>query len=88
MNAVMDCQRRSLDERFTTAAVSAGKGSVIGMNLKVPCKITFSGKRLVTSIESADIRSGLDIVARSNVVVVVHKVKNVHFDFDFELKLA
>lgn len=44
------------------------------MNLKVPCKITFSGKRLVTSIESADIRSGLDIVARSNVVVVVHKL--------------
>lgn len=44
------------------------------MNLKVPCKITFSGKRLVTSTKSADIRSGLDIVAGSNMVVVVDKL--------------
>lgn len=47
---------------------------VIGMNLKVPCKITFSGKRLVASTESADVRSGLTIVARSNVVMVVDKL--------------
>lgn len=47
---------------------------VIGMNLIVPCKITFSGKRLVASTESADVRSGLTIVVRSNVVMVVDKL--------------
>lgn len=74
MNAIMDCQRRSLDERLPTAAIGADKGSVIGMNLIVPCKITFSGKRLVASTESADVRSGLTIVAPFNVVMVVDKL--------------
>lgn len=47
---------------------------VIGMNLIMPCKITFSGKRLVASTESADVRSGLTIVARSNAVMVIDKL--------------